>query len=180
MKEKALEAFVELKDETNKIHDSYTLENWKNKATNIIIRIYGKDSTPESQIKDLKYTSYYNSGGNNAAMRKQQAFELIDGLIKEIERFGLPIIETVKDKSLSINITQTQNQETKISLSLIIESIQNELTGSQLKELQEIISNVELDKNKKRASVIERLKQFGTDVAANILANILTNPSLIG
>ena len=47
MEDRALIALIELKDETQKIRDSYTLTDWKNKATNLIIRIYGKNSAPE-------------------------------------------------------------------------------------------------------------------------------------
>lgn len=135
---RALEAFNELKSETEKINSEESLTDWKNKATNVIVRIYGADSKPEKQIANLKYI-WYVDGGNNVSNRKTQAFNLIDGLIKEIERFGLPEKTILGNENMNINITQNSNQSTKIHLSLIIDSIQDELTGKQLKELQEIL-----------------------------------------
>lgn len=179
MEEKVLEALNELMAETNGIQDSYSLTDWKNKATNIVVRIYGHDSLPEQQIESLRYTPGF-SGGSNVQERKRQATKLIDGLIKEIERFGLPEQLSKTKDGLNINIAQTQNQETKINLSLIIESIQDELKGSELKELQEIIADNEIEQDEKKTRIINRLKSFGSDVASNIVANILTNPALFG
>ncbi len=79
-----------------------------------------------------------------------------------------------------MNINITQNQETKISLNLIIDSIQDELTGKQLKELQKIIESKDVDVNEKKTKIVDKLKKFGTDVASNILAGILTNPNIYG
>jgi hypothetical protein len=103
----------------------------------------------------------------------------MDGLIKEINRFGLPE-KMVSDKDkINVNITQNTNQSTKINLSLIIETIQDELNGKQLKELQEIIQSEEDIENKKN-KIVDKLKKFGTDVATNIVAGILTNPNIYG
>src|SRR5690554_1909294 len=152
MEEKVLEALNELMAETNGIQDSYSLNDWKNKATNIVVRIYGHDSLPEQQIESLRYTPGFN-GGSNVQERKRQATKLIDGLIKEIERFGLPEQLSKTKDGLNINIAQTQNQETKINLSLIIESIQDELKGSELKELQEIIADNEIEQDEKKTRI---------------------------
>jgi hypothetical protein len=103
----------------------------------------------------------------------------MEGLIKEINRFGLPE-KMVSDKDkINVNITQNTNQSTKINLSLIIETIQDELNGKQLKELQEIIQSEEDIENKKN-KIVDKLKKFGTDVATNIVAGILTNPNIYG
>lgn len=181
MEDKVLEALNELLEETQKIRDSYSLEDWKNNATNLIIRIYGKNSVPEKQIENMKYSINIGFNTDNVDNRKLQAQELVRGLIKEIKRFGLPeLVDNKKEEGLNINITQSQNQETRISLSLFIESIQEELTGSQLKELQAVISDNKLDKEEKKSKIINKLKHFGGDIATNILANVLSNPSLFG
>ena len=173
-KAKALEALKELKQEANYIQDGYALTSWKNKATNLIVRIYGKDSLPINQIAQIKYFSTETLQGN-----KKQADSLTDGLIKEIERFDIPKTnDKEENKGVLINITQTQQQKAQISLNLLIESIQEELKGSQLKELQTIIEEKETEPNEKKNKIVETLKKFGGDVASNIVANILTNPSL--
>jgi len=174
--QKVLEALNELKQEATNMHDSYGLVNWRNHATNLMVRIYGKDSLIIHQISDIKHFSPESVPGN-----KRKAIALIEGLIKEIERFGVPKqAEKDDNKSLNINITQTQNQTTQISLSLLIESIQDELKGGQLKELQAIIEEKDIEPIEKKSKIIETLKKFGGDVASNIVANILTNPSLFG
>lgn len=172
---KKIEALKELKEETKGINDGFSLTNWKNKATNLIIRIYGKDSIIIEQIDCINLSSALS-----LADRKIQASSLIDGIIKEIERFGLPVKVTKNENGLNINITQTQNQDTKVSINLFIESVQEELTGGQLKELQEIISNKEFEPKEKKQKIIDKLKKFGSDIAISILANIFTNPNIFG
>lgn len=52
------------------------------------------------------------------------------------------------------------------------------MKGNQLKELQKIIEEKGTESNEKKNKIVETLKKFGGDVASNIVANILTNPSL--
>lgn len=89
--------------------------------------------------------------------------------------------EVIKqEKGIHINITQSQNQQTNVSINLIIEAFQDELNGNQRKEIQTIIDDKELEPEKKKSKIVETLKKFGGDVASNILANILTNSSFFG
>ena len=175
-----LEALTELQAEAANINDSYSLTDWKNKAINLVSRIYGKESALENQINELRYQPGFSRGSeSNVGKRRQQASILIESQIKEIARFGIPEIKSKEEnKGFHINITQNQNQETKISLSLLIDSIQEELKGSELKEIQTIIDDEEIESETKKSKIIETLKKFGGDVATNIVANILTNPAL--
>ena len=89
--------------------------------------------------------------------------------------------EVIKqEKGIHINITQSQNQQTSVSINLIIEAFQDELNGNQRKEIQTIIDDKELEPKKKKSKIVETLKKFGGDISSNILANILTNPSFFG
>ena len=85
-----------------------------------------------------------------------------------------------KEQGLHINITQSQNQQTNVSINLIIEAFKSQLNDNQRKEIQTIIDDKELEPEKKKSKIVESLKKFGGDVASNILANILTNPSFFG
>lgn len=85
-----------------------------------------------------------------------------------------------KEQGFNINISQTQNQQTSVSINLIIEAFQDELNGNQRKEIQTIIDDKGLEPEKKKSKIVETLKKFGGDIASNILANILTNPSFFG
>lgn len=59
----------------------------------------------------------------------------------------------------------------------MIEAVKDELTGKQRKELLEIAKNAK-DPEKARKSIFDKIKGFGEDVAANIVANIVTNPEV--
>lgn len=180
MKDKAIEALKELQNSASTIVDEFTHKTWKSNATNVVIRIYGQGSAPLEQIKDVE-TGYYSTYSESASDMQKQASELISGLIREIERFGLPEkMNPAPGDSLHISLTQNQNQETKVSLQFFIEAIRDELTGTQQKEVQQIIDEQEIDTPTKKSRIIDKLKSFGGDVASNIVANILTNPGLYG
>lgn len=72
--------------------------------------------------------------------------------------------------------SQTQNQQQSFAVDLFLEAIKDDLTGRQIKELKEVVAEADNDLEKARPGIIEKLKSFGTDVASNIIANLLTNP----
>lgn len=88
-----------------------------------------------------------------------------------------------KDKiTVNANISntnsQSQNQEQSSAVNMFLEAIKDDLTGKQVKELKEVIAESAGDKEKARNGIVEKLKSFGSDVASNIVANIITNPSI--
>lgn len=90
---------------------------------------------------------------------------------------------THKEKeTVSIQInnsnSQTQSQEQSLAINIFFEAIKDELTGKQVKELKEVIAESAGDKEKARRGIVEKLKSFGSDVVSNIVANIITNPSI--
>lgn len=82
---------------------------------------------------------------------------------------------TIKNTINNTN-TQSQSQEQLMAVNLFLEAIKDDLTGKQVKELKEILAESNSDKANARDGIITKLKSFGSDVAANIVANILTNP----
>jgi hypothetical protein len=62
-------------------------------------------------------------------------------------------------------------------VSILLESIKDELTGRQRKEVLEIAKNSATPEEAHKG-IWEKLKEFGADVSANIVANILTNPNV--
>ena len=91
-----------------------------------------------------------------------------------------------KDTEKGVNITitntnsQSQNQEQSLAVQLFIEAIKDDLTGRQIKELKSVVAEADNDLQKARPGILAKLKEFGTDVASNIVANILTNPMIWG
>lgn len=67
-----------------------------------------------------------------------------------------------------------------MAVNLFLEAIKDDLTGRQVKELKEIVIESGNDKEKVKDGLIAKLKSFGSNVAANIVANILTNPAIWG
>lgn len=85
-----------------------------------------------------------------------------------------------KKDALNVTIhnenTQSQSQKQSLAVELFIEAIKDDLTGRQIKELKTIVAEAGEDQEKARSGIISKLKEFGTNVASNIVANILTNP----
>jgi hypothetical protein len=188
--EKYIEALELLKKQ--EINNKSDLTVWKAQAINTINRIYGEDSKQEKQIDNISYRSFSSvsvmaghvssgSRSDNLHSCKQECIKMIEGIIYDLKSFGLPKKNNSdsENKALNINITQNQSVKQKVSINIILEAIQDELSGKQLKELQRIIDeNAEPSEKKKK--LLNKLKEFGTDVASNILAGILTNPAIYG
>lgn len=95
--------------------------------------------------------------------------------------------KNVKRKD-AINVTttinntnsQSQNQEQSLAIDLFINAIKDDLTGRQIKELKAVVEETDNDLQKARSGILAKLKEFGVDVASNIVANILTNPMIWG
>lgn len=108
---------------------------------------------------------------------------LCDTIIVEIKSVGIPTRKTINDNSVNVNTTVTQSQEQKqnqqqdVIVKILLEAAKDELTGKQRKELLAIAEKI---KNPQEAhkSILNKLKEFGGDVAANIIANIITNPKV--
>ena len=138
------------------------LVTWQATAVNLITRIYGSGSNQEKQINNI--LPFYET--------EKQANELITSFITDLKDHGLPEKRTVK-KDSGINISLNQN----VNISLIWGSIKDELTEKQIKEVEEIINGTDNPKTKKE-KIFEKMKNFGVDVLSNIMAGILTNPSI--
>lgn len=104
---------------------------------------------------------------------------LCDNIIAEVKALGIPTREVSNDKAVNVSTTvlqsQEQSQHQDIIVKLLLDAAKEELTGRQRKELL-AISEETRDTQAARKSIMAKLKEFGEDVAANIVANILTNP----
>lgn len=88
---------------------------------------------------------------------------------------AINVITTINNSN-----SQSQSQEQSLAVQLFIEAIKDDLTGRQIKELKYVVAEADNDMQKARLSIIAKLKEFGADVASNIVANILTNPMIWG
>lgn len=91
------------------------------------------------------------------------------------EKDAINVVTTINNSN-----SQSQSQEQSMAVELFIEAIKDDLTGRQIKELKSVVAEANNDLQKACPSIIAKLKEFGTDVASNIVANILTNPMIWG
>lgn len=92
----------------------------------------------------------------------------------------------IAKEQVNINTTinntnsQSQTQEQNIAVNLFLEAIKDDLTGRQIKEIKQVVADNNNDLDKAKPTIIEKLKIFGSDVTANIVANLITNPLIWG
>lgn len=108
---------------------------------------------------------------------------LINSVVAEVYALGLPVKKNVNDKPVNVNTTVTQsqeqhqNQQQDVIVKILLEAAKDELNGKQRRELLEIAENT-IDPKEAQKRIFTKLKNFGEDVAANIVANIMTNPQV--
>ena len=175
--EKAIEALQNRLDSLTKISESQRFNEWKTRTMQTLAHIYGEKHTSYLALKGVHSFQYLDRTAN----AKSEASELLNGLIEDLKNFGFPKTNDYTSNGVNVLVNQhnTQNQSTNISIKLdfLIEILKDELKGHQVKELKEILkSNDEV--NTKKIKFIDKIKSFGSDVASNILANLLTNPKV--
>lgn len=138
-------------------------QNWLSSVQRFVKSYYSSD------LDDLKEASKKLSPENH---RK------ILGLLGAIKLLPEEPFQNTKDPATSITINNTQNNVQSVVINLIIESVRDEITGKELKELKELLKEFETEPQKTKPKLIDKIKSFGTDVLSNMIANILTNPSI--
>ena len=101
------------------------------------------------------------------------AFVVIPQIIKyniKMEKEDIKVNVTVNN-----NNSQSQNQEQSMLVQQFLDAFRDELTGRQLKELRSVIAESDNDLHKAKPKIIDKLMEFGGNVASKILATILTN-----
>lgn len=178
-----IEKQIELiKKQIQKLSSSeFDLSAWKSSSILILDRIFGSEFQGIQAIENIKYKSGGVYGGtssttwNNMDSCKKQGKEILETCITELETFGAR--EKPQSNSSGININLTQNQS--VNINLLVSALEDELTISQMREVNEIMQSPE-NSSEKKAKILDKIKSFGSDVASNILANILTNPAIWG
>lgn len=158
---------------------NFNLDAWKSSSVLILDRIFGSEFQGIKSIEKIKYSSGGISTANssnfwsNIESCKAQGKEILETCITELETFGAR--EKVEMSNSGININLTQNQT--VNINFLVSALEDELTVSQMKEVN-LIMNSDDNSSLKKTKIIDKLKSFGSDIASNILANILTNPSI--
>ncbi len=158
---------------------------------------YENDSPYLLYIKQMVNKLHYSVNVDYINIRDEEEYEeqkylfcqLVNEVISEIKSVGLPKPKIDKmsavinnnnnmSQTQSQSQSQNQNQMQEIAITIFLDSIKDELTGRQMKEIKEIVDQEE-DVNQAKPKIIDKLKSFGGDVLSNIIANIITNPTIL-
>lgn len=177
--ENAISAIESKLEELTQINSVEDFNTWHPGALITISKIFPEDKKMLEKFENIEaYRFVAVSGYERLSDAKKEATALLNSLISDLSSFGLPASKNDSKKGgIHINLTQSNNQSTTIHLNIIVDAVKDELNGRQLRELQEIMDS-EQKPDEKRRSILDKLKSFGSDVASNIVANILTNPEL--
>lgn len=122
------------------------------------------------------FPSDYDDMKDSTKQLNPDNHQKIMGILRAIRLLPEEPKESITDKQPSTSITIYNTQ--KVVLNILSESIKDEITGNDYKALKEILKNYERDPEQTKLKLTEKLKSFGNDVLTNIVANIMTNPSI--
>lgn len=154
--------------------DDSKYERWKN----VVIRYLSSNYPNDISVNDFRKASeefekhYYSPTG----MRKMV------GILESLEAIPTKIENTSdkqdKEPSIIINNTNSQTQNQVLNIDLFTKAIEDVLTISQIKEMKKVVEEEGGDLTKAKPKLVEKLKSFGENLASNIVANLMTNPSI--
>ena len=158
-----------LKKQIEKLDNKdFDLEAWKKYTIILLARIFGDKNEKIRQIESIEYDfsswSLRDTTGASAYMEtcKKLGQRILEASIDELEHFGLP----------------ERSDEENAFYTLIIDSLEDELKGIQVKEIKAILLGIEKRESIKE-EIEERLLSYGPTVAAKVMATILTDKLFI-
>ncbi|MFO7613883.1 MAG: hypothetical protein R6W71_04510 [Bacteroidales bacterium] len=146
----------------------FDLDAWKKSTIIILARIFGDSNQKIRQIENIEYDysswALRDTTGSDSYLDSCMKLgrEILQASIDELENLGLP-----------------QSEETGDAFFLVItNALQDELKGSQVKEIGNILASGE-SPEKKREIILEKIKEYGSEISHDILSNILTSSPMI-
>ncbi len=156
-----------------RLPDEAKYECWKN----VVIRFLSANYFNDVSIVDFRKAmdDFEKKHYSPTEMRKMlgvlEAYKILPN--------SIAVSSKVSDKaSVVINNTNSQTQNQSQNVDVIIKSLEDTLTVSQIKELKRIIEEVHGDNEKAKPKLFDKIKSFGENLAPSIVANFLTNPSV--
>jgi len=157
-----------LRDQMEKLDSKdFDLNAWKNFTVLLLERIFGQNTKKIEAIQKIKYdqgswvlrdeTGYTNS----IEACKKLGSEILEEAIVELEAFGAP-----------------EEIGNTIPFEVILKALQDELTGSQFREIKNALEEERQIKDLKKI-LVTKLKGFDSEGIYAIVANILTNEEVM-
>lgn len=154
--------------------DDSKYERWKN----VVIRYLSSNYPNDISVNDFRKASEEFEKGcySPKGMRKMVAIlESLEAIPTKIENTSN---KQNKEPSVIINNTNSQSQSQVLNIDLFTKAIEDVLTVSQIKEMKKVVEEEGGDLIKAKPKLVEKLKSFGENLASNIVANLMTNPSI--
>jgi hypothetical protein len=173
--DKAIEALQNRLEALNNVYNAQKFSEWKTRTMQTLAHLYGENHTSYSALNEIHAYNYVERTEN----AKSEANELLNGLIEDLQNFGFPKLNEATKNGVNVQVNQHNNQTTTVSLdiNIILNIIRDELRNSEIEEIKEILES-NLEPKEKKKTIIDKIKSFGSDVATNILANLLANPKV--
>lgn len=149
----------------------FDLNAWKQYTIILLARIFGEQTQKITQIKEIEYDysswSLRDTSGRSSNLEtcKKLGKEILTASIDELKALGLPTKDVIPEKHIQIDV--------------ILSSLENELKGSQYKEVLKIVGS-ELNAPQKKQELQKVIKRYGSEIAESILSEILANPEWKG
>ena len=157
-----------------RLADESKYERWKN----IVFRYLYSEYPNDISINDFRKASeefekqYYSPTGMIKMVGILESLEAIPTKIENTSN------KQGKESSVIINNTNSQTQNQVLNIDLFTKAIEDVLTVSQIKEMKKVVEEEGGDLIKAKPKLVEKLKSFGENLASNIVANLMTNPSI--
>lgn len=163
--------------EVYRLPNESVFQTWKNNCLRLI-ELHFKQS---NALEDFREAVQKFDKSHNAPKHMQDMIGILTSLV-EIPMLPMSEPQTDMKNSVSpitLNLVQnqSQSQNQSVVIEIFLESIKDELTGKQVKELKQIAKE-EPDPEKAKVKILNKIKSFGMDVLSNIVANIITAPSV--
>lgn len=149
-------------------------QTWKNKCLRLLELHFKKDGS-SNLFKDAEeqFAKHHNT---------PKYLQDMIGVLKACAEIPPVVEENATEAPLTpspvtINVNQSQSQSQSVAIDIFLESIKDEIPGKHFKELKAIAAE-ENDPVKAKSKILDTIKSFGEDVLSNIVANIITNPTI--
>jgi len=135
-----------LKSQIERLEEKkFDLEAWKNQTIVFLERVFGKESSKIRMIRELHYDYSSWNLRDAAGLGKSQdpvrfqARQILEAAVEELEKIGLPGEKAVNDKLRDL--------------------LRDELTGKQMKEIENLLLSDDPDRAEKIATLLETLEK---------------------
>ncbi|MBO7145500.1 MAG: hypothetical protein J6W13_11830 [Salinivirgaceae bacterium] len=150
-----------------RLKDESKYERWKN----IVLRYLYLEYPNDISVNDFREAAekFEKNYCSPTEMKKML------GILESLDAIPSKIVNTQKEATpIVINNTNSQ----MLNIDLFTRAIDDVFTKTQIKELKKVVDDEGGDVTKAKSKLIEKLKSFGENLSSNVVANLLTNPTI--